>query len=479
MLDKKFFKTVSYLAVSNGIHAITYLLFYILLSKNLTTEDYGEFRQAFLIYEIFSPLFSLGFPVSIYYFLSKRNQSNYPNVVKELFTIIITSILIIFCLLFLITKFLEINIIVHRSIFLKYFLALLVFCISSAIIVVGTNYLIYIKKEKLAASISIGFMLFFLITAYVQIFFTKDPLSFAILRSVVYLVFMLTILKITSNFHFLLVTRTKLYYYLKFTIPVFLAGYIGLLSQNTDKIIISNFFSVAEYGIYINGAFEVPFVGMITVALSTAFLAQYSKLCAEGNMKDAHKIFNEIAKTTSLVIFPLFIYLIFNTQNVIVFLFGAEFIKSADIFFIYLFLLPIRIVFYGPALIAMGKQKVFMVRSIIELLLNIILSLILVKLLGIWGVAIGTIISVYLWSVPFNIYNLKHGFKVKFFEVLNFNYLIKILLLSAIPGLSIVLLHNYIKDFSIIQSLIFTALIYFTLVFIIFRSFRLFKLPVT
>lgn len=475
MLRKDFLKSVSYLAFSNGVHAVSYLLFYILLSRTLSSEEYGEFRQAFLFYEVFSPLFSLGFPVSIYYFLSRVEYENRHKTLIDLITIVTTSIIFLFSVLYGTIHYSDLGIIVPNLLLRKYFFILFSFCLSSALIVIITNYLIFIKKEKFTAIVSSSFLISMLVISFLLSFYKANAYQFALLRSIIYIVYLFILLIYTKSYLLNFIKIEKVIYYFKYSIPIFIAGYIGLLSQHTDKIIITKNFNTDVYAVYINGAFELPVIGLITGAISTAFLAEFTMLCKNKDMEKALQIFHDITKTTSIFIFPLFIYFLFNSYNFIVFLFGTNFKESSIPFTIYLFLLPIRVVFYGPALVAMGKQNTFMIRSFIELILNIIVSLILLQYFGAWGVAIGTVLSVYLWSVPFNLLYLSKGFGINFFYVLPFKYLGKLFFIVTIPSVLLFSSNYFIRSDFYFLRLSISALFYFSTVFILLKKFDFFK----
>ena len=73
-------------------------------------------------------------------------------------------------------------------------------------------------------------------------------------------------------------------------------------------------------------------------------------------------------------------------------LFNENFIRSADIFLIYLLLIIPRLVFPQTILIGLKKTRIILIASFIEIVLNIFLSLYLVQIYGLVGIALATVI---------------------------------------------------------------------------------------
>jgi O-antigen/teichoic acid export membrane protein len=135
----------------------------------------------------------------------------------------------------------------------------------------------------------------------------------------------------------------------------------------------------------------------------------------------------------------MMIFFIFNAREFMTLLYSEKYELSAIPFKIYLFLLPIRIVVFGSILVAMGKSKVILYRSIFELVLNIILSIWMFKLFGYLGIAVATVLVTYLWAVPYNIRIISKEFNIKKRKLFNIRQLSKIMIVACmlIPVMSI------------------------------------------
>jgi O-antigen/teichoic acid export membrane protein len=86
-------------------------------------------------------------------------------------------------------------------------------------------------------------------------------------------------------------------------------------------------------------------------------------------------------------------------------MFSPEFTRSADVFVVYLLTILSRMLFPHTILMGMKKNRTVLRVSVIEVVINVGLSLWLVHHYGTVGVALGTIIAYFLAKVALVIYN--------------------------------------------------------------------------
>src|SRR5690606_36267207 len=101
--------------------------------------------------------------------------------------------------------------------------------------------------------------------------------------------------------------------------------------------------------------------------------------------------------------------------------------------------LPIRIIQYGNILIALDKTNVLLIRSIIEAILAVFLSILFYHLFGIFGIAFGVVISVVFWTVPYNMVIISKGFGIPLWKIIPSKKLLNIMICSTVAGLIIFL----------------------------------------
>ncbi|MCK9256072.1 MAG: oligosaccharide flippase family protein [Bacteroidales bacterium] len=183
--------------------------------------------------------------------------------------------------------------------------------------------------------------------------------------------------------------------------PLVLGILLSGSAQYIDAFLVSFKFDEASLAIFRYGARELPFFVLLIYAFSNAMTPKFS----DPNNIDA--AISELKKgTKSLMswIFPSSVLLILTSKYLYPLVFNPNFLQSADVFNIYLMLIVIRFIFSRTILIGFKDTKPIFWSSLIEVIINVSLSLIFINIWGIIGVAIGTLISYLFESLYLLIY---------------------------------------------------------------------------
>jgi O-antigen/teichoic acid export membrane protein len=173
-------------------------------------------------------------------------------------------------------------------------------------------------------------------------------------------------------------------------IPLILTSLISGSAQYTDGIIISAFYNNPEtFAHFRYGAKEFPLVLMLANGLSNAMLPEFS---TRSRMKESLARIKAKSEKLMHFLFPSSMVVMLFTRWLFPRVFTPEYVRSADIFLIYLLLIIPRLVFPQTIVIGRKRTRVTLVAAIIELSLNIPLSLLLIRDYGTVGVALATLI---------------------------------------------------------------------------------------
>ncbi|CUU09651.1 Polysaccharide biosynthesis C-terminal domain-containing protein [Candidatus Kryptobacter tengchongensis] len=219
---------------------------------------------------------------------------------------------------------------------------------------------------------------------------------------------------------------------LLFTIPLIVGHISALISRQVDKYIIANNFSGDFYATYTIGAKELPIVPLITSSFASVIFPEISKLYSAGKNSDVVQLIKDVVRLTSLFIFPSFSFLLFFSREFIVILFSEKYLESVGIFRIYLFFLPVRILVYSSILSALGKQKIYMLVSFFDLIFNLALGLILVKIFGLIGPAIAVVASTYIEAFIMLFFISKALGGIGLFEILPLKFMMLVFVFSLL-----------------------------------------------
>lgn len=182
---------------------------------------------------------------------------------------------------------------------------------------------------------------------------------------------------------------------LMFSLPLAFSGFMAIIYQDVDTILLGYFYASGEVGIY-NVVY--PLAKLITLALSAVafiFMPVISELHSDGAYDDMHELYQVVTKWIFTVSFPLFLIVaLFPTMSLKV-TFGPDYLAGAASLSVLAFAFFSHAV-AGPnvnALTSIGKTKYVMYDASFTAILNVILNLILIPRYSFYGAAVATGIS--------------------------------------------------------------------------------------
>lgn len=195
--------------------------------------------------------------------------------------------------------------------------------------------------------------------------------------------------------------------HLSLAIPLIISTLLSGSAQYIDGIIVSAKFSPEKFALFRYGAKEMPLVVTLASGLNNAMLTQFGS--AE-KIKFGLLTLKKRSLRLMHILFPLSILLLLFSNSIFPALFTERFNQSSDIFMVYLLLILSRLLFPQTILIGLKKTKVVMTVSILEIIINIGLTLTMIPYYGVVGVAVATIIVFVLEKlilIGYNYYKLK------------------------------------------------------------------------
>ncbi len=230
---------------------------------------------------------------------------------------------------------------------------------------------------------------------------------------------------------------------LKFGVPLGLSALIGIISINLDKFLVSSFFAPEQFAVYVNGAMEVPLVGIITGSVVAVLIPEFAGGYKDKSYSEIIALWQRAMVKCGLILFPIMAFLMIFAPEVMTVVFSATYRESALPFRVYLCLMPIRITNFGALIIAAGKSSYILYKSLGSLLINLVLSLMLIRVLGYIGAAVGTVITLYVWNVTVNLYLISRLYQRRPLSLIPWSKLGTLALLSAIPAFLVWLLGRF------------------------------------
>jgi len=170
---------------------------------------------------------------------------------------------------------------------------------------------------------------------------------------------------------------------------------ISTASNWLDKWVILLLLSLTQFGIYFNGAYEIPLFGLMITAIGNVMVTELAK--HNNNKLEANKMmFINSSLLLASIAFPSFAFLLFYHHEFFILLFTVKYAASIPVFFITIFILPMRITNYSVALQAYNRNDLIAKAAMIDLVAAIILMLLLYPLLQMRGLALAVVIATYI-----------------------------------------------------------------------------------
>jgi O-antigen/teichoic acid export membrane protein len=171
-------------------------------------------------------------------------------------------------------------------------------------------------------------------------------------------------------------------------LPLALTGLTGMVGFQIDRIVVGANFSPRVFTIYALGAVEVPIGLLLAMAVGNVLVPELATRWRNGDRAGMIALWRESMRKTSLILFPLFIFLMVMANDVVRVLYGPGYGQSVAVFRIYLFLIPVRIATWGLIPQAVGRTSINLLASVVILVTNVVIAFSLVYPLGITGPAI-------------------------------------------------------------------------------------------
>jgi hypothetical protein len=179
--------------------------------------------------------------------------------------------------------------------------------------------------------------------------------------------------------------------HLYLAVPLIISTLISGSGQYTDGIIVAVVYrDPGQFAWFRYGAKEFPLVLMLANGLSNAMLPEFSSRTI---MKESLAKIKLKSKKLMHLLFPITMVIMLFARWIYPRLFNPEFERSADVYLVYSAMIIPRLVFPQTILVGRKKTMITFLSAIIELAVNIPLSLLMIK----WGYNIvGVVLSTFI-----------------------------------------------------------------------------------
>lgn len=334
-----------------------------ILSRYLTKDDYGTYKQVMYIYNTLLMVFTLGLPKAYSYFLSRCSVAEGKSVSRKI-NLIFFAIGSVFSL-FLYAGADVIAIVLNNPNLGR---ALRLFSLTPLFLLptMGLESIMAVyKKTYLNAIYIIATRCFMLLLVALPVALYRADCDTAIIgftfSSLVSCVVALMLKKVPFKGYNSQKTKLSFREIISFSIPLAVASFWSIAIKSADQFFISRYFGNEVFADFSNGSLELPFVGMILGATATVLLPVFSKnVQTEGaNSRTIIETWKNATAKSVMLIYPLVIYCWCFAIPIMTLLYGDKYVDSAIYFRIMLVVNLFTIAPYYPIIIALGKTKYY------------------------------------------------------------------------------------------------------------------------
>jgi len=383
------------LQIFQVLRFVSFLVISIVFTKStLSVKDIGDFELLLFIASAVSFFWITGIIQSLLPLFNNNNsypfrKQRYKRKSPEIFNSFL--LLLVFSFLLALTGyFIQGKIMVYKGgepLPYGNYLLLYIF-LSSPACLVEYIYLLYNKTSKI---LIYGFLTFSLQTIFVV---APVILGYGLIVGIWGLLFVTTfrfiwLLALIKKYSEIKLSWVFIKEHINLATPLVISTLLSGSAQYIDGLIVSAKFPPEKFALFRYGAKEMPLVVTLASGLNNAMLTQFRQL---GQIKQSLLTLKKRSLRLMHILFPISILLLFFSDIIFPTIFTVRFSSSSGVFMVYLLLIVSRLVFPQTILIGLKKMKVVMMASILEIILNVTLTLILIPNYGIVGVAVATVV---------------------------------------------------------------------------------------
>jgi O-antigen/teichoic acid export membrane protein len=421
--------------------------------RTLGVEEYGYYRQFWLILETLTPMLILGFSRSLLYYLPRHDTREERGAyITQTVMFLIAGSVIAMGIYWLMGHYLGEGLGASARAF---YWRLCFFTLGW----IGTDYMevIFIAQEKpLAQSVYHATAWGVQAAVVIAASYLSHDVNTIIWALTIYSAARLLFAIIYTNARYKLsfhgVSWRSIREQAHFAVPVGLAGIVLILVSQTDKFIISRYMGREAFAIYSVGAFQVPLANIIQTSIGNVTFPLISKYQKAGNTVAMADLWRRATIKTATLFFPMFVFLELTARPFITILFTEEYAAATPVFMIYMLLFLRSSVETGAIIQANNRTVFIFVCFFVGFAVNLGLGIVLFKAIGRLGVPISAVFTMTMIGVATLVYSARLV-KMSVFALFPTAELAKRFLAAAVPGALLWLAYQRFPVTNIVQLL--------------------------
>lgn len=333
-----------------------------ILSRILDKTEYGTYRQIIYVYNTLLLIFTAGLPSVFNYFLPRFSRAQGKEIVFSISKVLFFAGLLFSVFLF-VSSGLIANVLKNPELAkgLKIFSPVPMLLLPT--LGIDGIFTTYRKTIYIAIYSTLTRVLMLVFIVLPVILFTQNYI-YAIYGWIVSSVLILIMAYYFKGLPFkgLKGEKSDLKFkeILNYSIPLVFASMGGILFRASNQFYISRYYGSEVFAEFSNGFIEIPFVHMITGATAAVLMPIFAK--AVHDKEEISKIttlFRSALSKSVVLIYPIVIYMLFFSPEIITIVFSEDYSISARYFSAAIVINFFNVIVFAPLLLSMGKTRFY------------------------------------------------------------------------------------------------------------------------
>lgn len=408
----------------------------LVLVRIFSPEEFGLYKQLFLIHGTLVSVLTLGFSASLYYFVPRHPESWRAYVSQTLLVLCASGGLGATGLLAFKAQVAQA---MNNPNLESYIPFLAAFTVLSLITGVLENLMVTVKQVGLAALTAFGSELLrgaMMIGAAVLTHSMVVLVVAAVLWSACRFIALLVYLRKLDLPLWAPLAPPRLAAQFRYAMPFGLAVLVRVVADGLPQYAVSYLYDPLLFAIYSVGYLQIPVVSIVFESISDLTLVRITELRNSGMLEEALCVLGESVVKLCLFLFPLYTWLMWNARDLIVILFTERFEASAGLFRIFLATIPLTALALDYVPRAFAETGFVLRVNLMRVVLTGTLLAAMIRPFGLVGAALATVVAMGITKVVI-LLRVKTFFNVSLGTLLPWSGMAKIGAASAVAGVAV------------------------------------------
>jgi len=178
-----------------------------------------------------------------------------------------------------------------------------------------------------------------------------------------------------------------------YAVALWVPGFINTVAGQVHQYIVGYYFDPVRYAIYAVACFQLPFLAIFTNSVAEVLLVRATEYHSRGDKTELYQLWCNACLKSLMLLVPVAIGLVVVAKPLIALVFTERYLASVPLFRVIVLGLIFSAVFQDPMFRAFAAMRMYSFFYVLRALLNLGLGIMLVKVWGLWGAALSTVVA--------------------------------------------------------------------------------------